>query len=379
MRIGVYVPAVEPAAGGAHTFVTSVLDVLARAGGAHTFVVLYRGAPPLPGDSTLRTVRLAEPASPLETTLDDAVRAEQLELVWFPTPDYEPVTVPFVATVWDLEHRNQPYFPEVSVSGWDWEERELFYRSTLPRAALVLTGTEEGRRQIRDYYGVREERIAIAPFPAPSFTPVELAPIDLVQTVGPLPEPYLFYPAQFWPHKNHVALLLALRRLTDEGLRLGAVFTGADKGNLAHVEATVAELGLAEQVRFLGFVERRTLVALYRGALALAFPSFFGPDNLPPLEAFALGCPVVAAAVPGAAELYGDAALLFDPRDANELAATLRRLHDDAALRTRLVAAGHTRSGSWTPSGYVRCVVERLDDFARIRRCWSSRERYVHL
>jgi glycosyltransferase involved in cell wall biosynthesis len=199
-----------------------------------------------------------------------------------------------------------------------------------------------------------------------------------VAAVGTLPEPFVFYPAQYWPHKNHVALLLALKQLANEGLRMGAVFTGVDQGNLAHVEATVAELGLEAQVRFLGFVERSTLVALYRRALALAFPSFFGPDNLPPLEAFALGCPVIAAAVPGAEERLGDAALLFDPRSERALAAAVRRLHEEQDLRAECIRRGHQRSAGRSEDDYVASVVDRLDDFESVRRCWSRSERFVH-
>jgi glycosyltransferase involved in cell wall biosynthesis len=378
MRVGVCLPAVTPAWGGAYTFVTNLVGALARSTSAHEFVVVHRGdAPPVP-HGALPAVPLAAPSSPLESTLGAAVREARLDLVWFPTPDYEPVEAPFVATVWDLEHRNQPWFPEVSFAGWDWDERELFYRSTLPRATLVLAGSEEGRRQIREYYGVPEARVAVAPFPAPAFAAAELEPVDLAAELGELPRPFLFYPAQFWPHKNHAALLLAVKRLEQAGLRLGAVFTGTDQGNLAHVEATVAELGLRDRVRFLGFVERRTLVALYREALALAFPSFFGPDNLPPLEAFALGCPVVAAAVPGAVERLGDAALLFDPKSEQELADAVRRLHDDAALRGELVRRGHARNASWSGEDYVATVSARLDEFEAIRRCWSRSEPFVH-
>ena len=90
------------------------------------------------------------------------------------------------------------------------------------------------------------------------------------------------------------------------------VFVGADKGTQKHVMAEAEALGVARRVHTLGFVDRERLVALYQHAEALIYPSLFGPDNLPPLEAMALGCPVIAARVDGADEQIGDAGILVD-------------------------------------------------------------------
>ena len=87
------------------------------------------------------------------------------------------------------------------------------------------------------------------------------------------------------------------------------VLVGDDKGQAGHVASLVREMGLSDSVHQLGFVETEELVALYRGAHSLLYLSF-GPENLPPLEAYALGCPVVASDVPGAREQLGEAALL---------------------------------------------------------------------
>jgi glycosyltransferase involved in cell wall biosynthesis len=379
MRVGVYVPDFGgPEAGGAHTFARDVLVALSAAPGTHEFQVLHAGELPLADSVGLPFVRLPEPGSLLEPALESTARRLGIELIWFLVPESQPVTLPYIATVWDLEHRNQPFFPEVSITGWTWEQRELYYRTTLPRAACVIVGTPEGKRQVERYYAVPAARIAIVPLPTPSFAPEDLREdAESFARLG-VRSPYLYYPAQFWPHKNHVALLHALKILVDEGDPHDLVLTGADKGNLAYVRALTAELGLAEHVKFLGFVERLAVVALYRRAQALVFPSYFGPDNLPPLEAFALGCPVVAAAVPGAEERLGDAALLFDPRDPRALATAVRKLQFEPGLREKLVRRGAERARACTPADYVRAVVARCDDLASVRGCWSSTEPYVH-
>ncbi len=152
---------------------------------------------------------------------------------------------------------------------------------------------------------------------------------------------YLFYPAQFWAHKNHVNLLLALKLLQSRFDRpLSVAFVGADHGNLAHVKATVDRLGLTDRVHFLGFVPREDLIDLYKEAFALSYVTFFGPENLPPLEAFALGCPVIASDVSGAREQLGDAVLFVDPTSPEQMAEAVVRLASEDGLRARLIDAG---------------------------------------
>ena len=91
------------------------------------------------------------------------------------------------------------------------------------------------------------------------------------------------------------------------------MLTGSDQGNLGYVKRIVASLGLSPQVHILGFVPRADVDRLYRAAFALIYPSFFGPDNLPPLEAFARNCPVAAASVPAPRTKLRRLGLVFHP------------------------------------------------------------------
>jgi glycosyltransferase involved in cell wall biosynthesis len=186
------------------------------------------------------------------------------------------------------------------------------------------------------------------------------------------PDPYLFYPAQFWAHKNHVNLLEAVARLRGGGLPVHLALSGSDKGNLAFVRATAERLKISDAVHFLGFVERAELIGLYRHALALAYVTFFGPENLPTLEAFALGCPVIASDVPGAREQLGDAALLVDPRSPEQIAAAVRRLAEAPAARADLIERGRARAHRFTSKDFVAGVVSWLDEFVAVRRCWPG-------
>jgi glycosyltransferase involved in cell wall biosynthesis len=118
---------------------------------------------------------------------------------------------------------------------------------------------------------------------------------------------------------------------------------------------------------------------LYRNALALTYVTFFGPENLPPLEAFALGCPVIASNVSGAQEQLGDAAMLVDPKDEEQIANAIKLVHDDLHVRRTLVERGIHRASKWTGEDFVRSVFSILDEFEPIRRCWGRKRRQYAL
>jgi glycosyltransferase involved in cell wall biosynthesis len=281
--------------------------------------------------------------------------------------------LPYITIVWDLQHRLQPYFPEVSVEGrWDYRERE--FSSILRRAACIITGTRVGQEELERFYGIPRQRTAILPHPTP-FSALERTPRNpgRVREKFGLSRDYLLYPAQFWPHKNHVGLLRALIPLQEEArLRPDVVFAGSDQGNLDYVRQVACDLGLIDRVHFLGFVSREDLLDLYSGALALVYVTYFGPENLPPLEAFALGCPVIASRVAGAEEQLGTAALLVDPGDCKDIATAIHNLLENPSLRTELIGRGRKRAEEFTADHFVQRVVSLLDRYEAIRRCWAA-------
>jgi glycosyltransferase involved in cell wall biosynthesis len=384
VRVAVHLPELDPRLGGGFTFQESLAAALerARAETDHQFVIYARGDAG-PGSVRLHLSRRALAARRLvrvtrevqeralgvrplsgRTWFERSLDRERIDLVWFGTPRAEDCRGrPFVFTIWDLEHLEQPWFPEVSAGG-EWELRQVFYSRYVPRATRIIVPNAAGREQVVRHFHVRPERVLVLPHPTPEFA--RRAAASPNHADGPaVPAPYLLYPAQYWSHKNHATLLRTLAQLPEYTLAC----VGSDKGYLEHVRGMADHLGVLDRVRFLGFVATDELAALYRRAHALVYLSFFGPENLPPLEAFALGCPVVQADVPGAREQLGDAALFVPPTEAAAAAGAVRRL-EDPALRPRLIDAGRERAARYTADGYVRGVLDFLDAFEPVRSCW---------
>jgi glycosyltransferase involved in cell wall biosynthesis len=294
-----------------------------------------------------------------------------IDFVWSITPLSIALDTPYAITIWDMEYRTQPFFPEMCL-GDEWDQRD-YLANEIRRATFVFTGTEVGKQQVEKIYQNFPDRVRVLPLPTPQYALEGVEPITQARLdkYGLTRNGYLLYPAQFWPHKNHANLLYALKRLNDQyHLKLPLVFVGGNKGNLSHIQQLTHELNLVDQVHFLGFVPETDLVTLYQGAFALTFMSFGGPDNIPPLEAFALGCPVIASNVAAAQEQLGDAALIVDPGSDAEIAVAIKALHDDPDLAAKLVQKGYQRATKWTSQDYVREVLSILDEFAPIRRCW---------
>jgi glycosyltransferase involved in cell wall biosynthesis len=351
-------PSERPTDGGSASFQQTVLAGLQRMSSVHECSYVR----PEPGKGVLQSW----------------IVEKKIDFVWFLSPYYEPVDVPFAATVWDVGHREMPYFPELSVSGWSFDERERFYSHLLPRASLVVIGNSVGARSVNEFYRVRPENICEIPLPVNTGSLQGLTKDPkLLEPYGLTPGEYLFYPAQFWPHKNHITLVDALAILHAAGAHMKLIFTGSDKGNREYVEQYVASRGLKDSVVFAGFVDTPVLHQLYLNAYAMTFASTLGPDNLPPLEAMALGCPVVSAAFNGAREQLGDAALLFDPLDANDAVAKIAVL-SDPQLRQQLIANGHALVKTRSPEGYVARINQALDVFAKKRKLWSPGNAYRH-
>lgn len=250
--------------------------------------------------------------------------------------------LPFIITIFDGCHRDAPEFPEVRIFG-EFERREILFRLASTKAVAVIVNASALIDDLCRRYAMERERAICIPF-SPSTYVSRSAP-DAAADAAVLAkyrlEPgYLFYPAQFWPHKNHITLLGALALLRERGITERLVLCGSNRSGRDKIDLAIRTYGLSDQVSIIGFVESAELGALYRGASALVMPTYFGPTNLPPLEAWAVGTPVI---YPEAFKAQaGDAAILFDYDDPRSLADAIVSLRAEGT-RERLGAAGRLR------------------------------------
>lgn len=318
-----------------------------------------------------RVGRVAQPQQEVRRRDDYTAwfAANRLDLMLYTTPNtlaFEAQT-PAVMPIHDLQHRLQPEFPEVSTGG-EFEWREYLYGNACRRARMILVDSEVGKEDVLACYGhlgITAERVGVLPFLPAHYlkADVDATQADAVRRRYGLPPRYFFYPAQFWPHKNHRRLVEALASLNDADAHLA--LPGSHTGPLrqavfAEVIETAARLGVRDRLHLIGYVPDADMSALYAGAVALVMPTFFGPTNIPVLEAWAFGCPVITSDQRGIREQVGDAGLLADPRSAEAIGAAMRRLWADDTLRADLRERGYQRLASYTPDDFARRLGEIL-------------------
>lgn len=293
-------------------------------------------------------------------------RQLNIRLLYNMNQHHLPSPVPFIQTVWDVNHRVHPYFPEFSYTRYGFDQLDRDLCRCLPKASFIITGTHAGRKQLCTFYGLSPQHIRVIPLPAPQLEQAEVDPIQLPS------HPFIFYPARFWPHKDHITLLHALSHLhSSHGLSIDLVLCGQDSGGLSYILRTAEHLGVRQYLHMLGNVPDEALPQLYAHALALVFPSPVGPDNLPPLEAMALNCPVIAARTEGSDEQLQDAALFFAPHNDIELAEQIYLLHNDPLLRQTLIQKGKALIQECSPALYAQKLHHIFYEFRRISRSWE--------
>ena len=269
--------------------------------------------------------------------------------------------VPTLAAVHDLMHRYEPHFPEAA--GFGRQRYRQRYMQELHNCSLgILVDSEVGKQHVLESFAADPGKVFILPYvpPAHIYEPRVSPDFDSKYR---LPGKYLFYPAEFWPHKNHLRLIDAIARVRASCGDIQLILAGSFGKEYSRVRSHVEKLGLQDHVQFVGYLPEVDMPEFYRRARALVFPTFFGPTNIPPLEAFALGCPVATSRVYGMPEQLGDAALLFDPRSEQEIADCIQRLWQDDHLCQSLSSKGMGRGQLWGPAQFasaLRSVTEHL-------------------
>ena len=274
---------------------------------------------------------------------------ERLEpaLVHFPHQSAFLTQVPSIYQPHDLQHLHLPQF----FTRYEFRHRERQYRAFCAQASLVAMASTWGREDILRAYRLPPDKVAVVPL-APvvdRYPDLSREELQAVRSRHGLPEAFAFYPAQTLPHKNHERLLRAVAQLRErDKLVVPLVFSGAETAHRDHLVKVASELGLSDDIRWLGFVSPAEVRALYSLARCVVVPTLFESTSQPIFEALSAGVPVVCSNVTATPRQVGDAAVIFDPHSIDEMAGAIRRVWTDPNLRDDLIARGKKRIAQFT-------------------------------
>jgi len=358
LRIGINALYLIPGkVGGSEIYLRNLLRQFNALAGAHDFVIFVNR----------ESAGVFETIAPQVKVVECPVRAENrpARILWeqlalpFQTLKYRldllfsaGMTAPFLSPVpsyvmiYDLQHVNMPQ----NFSWWYLIFLKGIIYLSAKTADGVLTLSEKSRRDIIRHYGIKDEKVSMTYLAADEniffrHSPEEVA---AVRNKYNLPERFILYIASSLPHKNYQRLLEAYKRVKETQAGVKLVLIGARDYGFEAIERKIEELGIGDDVVFLGWLPFGDIPAIYSAAEVFVFPSLHEGFGLPVIEAFACGTPVVCSEVEPVTEVAGGAALLVNPMNTGEMADRMCAVLGDAGLRERLIRDGFKRAAEFS-------------------------------
>ena len=302
--------------------------------------------------------------------MDARLKNDSVDLVYFGTHNRAAIYLfetNFIMTVMDICHIDNPWAPEVRKNK-RFERREELNVRAGARAFAMIFESKSGKDNFVNIYSVRDDKCFVIPFHVKNVC-LSNANKLIAQSV---PGDYIFYPAQYWPHKNHAYIIEALAVLRRKSkIDMRAIFCGSDpEKNKNYLKEMAVELGVIDLVDFMGFVTDEELSQLYSNAFAVVMTTYFGPTNLPPIEAMQHGKPILYSSIPGAIEQLGQAALYLNLSDPGDLAEKIEHLHTSSKDYDELVNVGKGRLQEIIALERDAVLVNIIKSFARVRCTW---------
>jgi glycosyltransferase involved in cell wall biosynthesis len=335
---------------------------------SRTRAAARKALPPLAAVWARRPRRRTPWLTPGPPASDGTVERSGADLMHFTFQNGFRTELPTIYHPHDLQHVHLPAFFTVQ----ERTRREKWYGALCRQARMVAVATTWTQRDVMEHYGLTEDKVRVVPL-APIVTEYRVptdADLESARKRLLLPQDFILYPAQTWPHKNHLGLIEALALLRDrDGLRVPLVSSGRLGEYFPTIRRRVEELGLQEQITWLGFVSTDDLQCLYRLARAVVIPTRFEAASGPLWDAFSAGTPAACSRATSLPAQAGDAAVVFDQENPAEIAAAIRRLWTDESLRSVLVDRGRANVArfSWDRTArlfraHYRRLLDQLTD-----------------
>ncbi len=231
--------------------------------------------------------------------------------------------------------------------------RRLVYKWTVKKADKIISNSRSHTEDLLKYLPLKESKIALVyeALDHNLFKPIDdpAGFDDVLRSLG-IHRPFILFVSSLWPYKNAETLISAFAKIRTQLKEYQLVIAGfaRDQQYLSSLKEQVSALGIQKKVLFTGGLVHEKLARLYQTATVFVYPSLYETFGLTILEAMACGCPVITSNVSSMPEIAGDAAILFEPGDADELASKILTLLTHNELYRERREAGLKRAGEFT-------------------------------
>ena len=281
--------------------------------------------------------------------------------------------IPSIVAIFDIQ---QEFFPQY------FDRNELRYRRketdyTLKKATKILTISEFSKKTIIEKYGLPADKIVVTYLDADAAFDKEIDKVHLEEVKKTLPKEYIFYPANSWPHKNHMMLIKAYEILKNKyNTPLKLVFTGSGKQQKNNIDTYIKKHRLTNDIFYLGYQKQEDMPYIYAGASMLCFPSLFEGFGIPLVEAMKAGIPIACSECGSIPEVSREAALYFDAMDPKSIAEKMNEIYTNESTRIELVRKGDALKHEYS---WDKCADETIQEIVKLYISKPIREKFEPL
>lgn len=262
---------------------------------------------------------------------------------------------PFIFTLHDMQEKYYPNF----FTFYERYRRNLITRYLANSAQSIICESEYVKNDIVRFIGINPDKIMIIQSPPPHdflrFNE-DKNKYNIIRKKYGLPDKFIFYPANSWYHKNHLKLIDAFEKVHNNINEISLVLSGAKRNNQIYIDRKIKEKGLCDNVFHLGYIDYLDLPYIYKMAEMLVMPSLFESISIPVFEAFSLHVPVCCSNVVGLPDQIGDAGLLFDPNDENDMANKIMMYLFNKKLRLEKANKGYEKIINFNVDHYQKTL-----------------------
>jgi glycosyltransferase involved in cell wall biosynthesis len=272
------------------------------------------------------------------------------------------MSVPKVSMFHDVAYLRYPEYLQPRIRN--------FYDKWIPRFMAytdhIITVSEFSKNEIIDGYKIRPEKITVVYNGVTDrYQPITAVQKEEVKKQYTLGRPYFLYLGAIHPRKNVLTLVKAFEHYKSSGPSdVQLIIAGRNAWHTKDVADAIAQSNFKSEIHLPGYVPTDKATSLVGAAEAMIYPSLYEGFGLPLVEAMACGVPVICSNVSSLPEVAGQAALLFDPLDAEQLSRHLRSVVTDQQLREKLILMGNKRSKEFSWDKTAENIYEILKQVA---------------
>lgn len=259
--------------------------------------------------------------------LDKVIQKYKIDVLHSPYQHLPEVKIPTIVTMHDLQELHFPDFftPEVRA------KRAIEYLYNIQHATKIVVSYSHVKQDIIRYFNTTEDKTEVVLLNMQNlwfekFNKNQHA----IESSITFPENFILYPAATWRHKNHINLLKAIRLLKEKnGVIIPLVCTGNQTDYYTTLKGIIAELGIEEQILFLGKISEEDLYYAYKKCKAIVIPTLYEAGSFPLMEGILMGIPCICSNVTSLPETLNNSAYIFDPNNIEEMADKILRITSD--------------------------------------------------